>query len=158
MNGWLYVDKTRYLRPLEDERYAFFIRPRRFGKSCWLALLECYYGRHWAHEFEDLFGDTDIGRAPTAERGRYVIVRFDFSAFNDKLRPWRNASKAIASPNSARALERHPDLFPEAALRRILAPPAIDGRLGELFPHTPASTASRSTCSSTSTTTSPTRC
>ena len=34
-NGWLYVDKTRFLRPLEDERYAFFIhpRPRRFGKS-----------------------------------------------------------------------------------------------------------------------------
>ena len=66
-NGWLYVDKTRFLRPLEDERYVFFIRPRRFGKSCWLSLLECYYGRHWAHEFEDLFGGTDIGRAPTAE-------------------------------------------------------------------------------------------
>ena len=44
VNGWLYVDKTRYLRPLEDERYVFFIRPRRFGKSCWLSLLECYYG------------------------------------------------------------------------------------------------------------------
>ena len=84
-NGWLYVDKTRYLRPLEDERYVFFIRPRRFGKSCWLALLECYYGRHWAHEFEGLFGGTDVGRAPTAERGRYVVVRFDFSAFDDKL-------------------------------------------------------------------------
>ena len=66
VNGWLYVDKTRFLRPLEDERYVFFIRPRRFGKSCWLSLLECYYGRHWAHEFEDLFGGTDLGRAPTA--------------------------------------------------------------------------------------------
>ena len=62
-NGWLYVDKTRYLRPLEEERYAFFIRPRRFGKSCWLTLLECYYGRHWAGEFEGLFGGTDVGRA-----------------------------------------------------------------------------------------------
>ncbi len=85
VNGWLYVDKTRYLRPLEEERYVFFIRPRRFGKSCWLSLLECYYGRHWAHEFEGLFGGTDVGRSPTAERGRYVVVRFDFSAFNDKL-------------------------------------------------------------------------
>ena len=34
VNGWLYVDKTRYLRLLEDERHVFFIRPRRFGKSC----------------------------------------------------------------------------------------------------------------------------
>ena len=33
-NGWWYVDKTRFLPPLEDERLAFFIRPRRFGNSC----------------------------------------------------------------------------------------------------------------------------
>lgn len=29
----LYVDKTRFLHDLEHERYAFLIRPRRFGKS-----------------------------------------------------------------------------------------------------------------------------
>ena len=132
-NGWLYVDKTRFLRPLEDERYAFFIRPRRFGKSCWLLLLECYYGRHWTHEFEALFGDTDIGRAPTAERGRYVVVRFDFSAFNDKLETLEERFEGYCFIELRHALERHPDLFPEAALQRILAPPAIDGRLQELF-------------------------
>ena len=31
------------------------------------------------------------------------------------------------------ALERNADLFPDAAVRRILAPAAVDGRLGELF-------------------------
>ena len=133
VNGWLYVDKTRFLRPLEDERYVFFIRPRRFGKSCWLSLLECYYGRHWAHEFEDLFGGTDIGRAPTAERGRYVIVRFDFSAFDDTLETLRERFEGYCHTKLRTALERHSDLFPEAALRRILAPPAIDGKLTELF-------------------------
>ena len=140
-NGWLYVDKTRFLRPLEDERYVFFIRPRRFGKSCWLTLLECYYGRHWAHEFETLFGDTDIGRAPTAERGRYVVVRFDFSAsrskpgagFDEKPETLEERFQEYCFIDLRHALERHPDLFPEAALRRILAPPAIDGRLQELF-------------------------
>ena len=133
VNGWLYVDKTRYLRPLEDERYVFFIRPRRFGKSCWLSLLECYYGRHWAHEFEDLFGGTDVGRAPTAERGRYVVVRFDFSAFNDKLETLEERFEGYCFTELRYALERHPDLFPEDALRRIFAPPAIDGKLAELF-------------------------
>ena len=44
-DGCLYVDKTRFLRQLEDERYVFFIRPRRFGKTFWLAMLECYYDR-----------------------------------------------------------------------------------------------------------------
>ena len=132
-NGWLYVDKTRFLRPLEDERYVFFIRPRRFGKSCWLALLECYYGRHWAHEFGDLFGGTDIGRAPTAERGRYVVVRFNFSAFNDKLETLEERFEGYCHTRLRGALERNADLFPEAAARRILAPPAIDGKLNELF-------------------------
>ena len=133
VNGWLYVDKTRFLRPLEDERYVFFIRPRRFGKSCWLSLLECYYGRHWAHEFDDLFGGTDVGRAPTAERGRYVIVRFDFSAFNDKLETLEERFEGYCHTRLRTALERHPDLFPEATLRHILTPPAIDGKLTELF-------------------------
>ena len=133
VNGWLYVDKTRFLRPLEEERYVFFIRPRRFGKSCWLSLLECCYGRHWAHELEALFGGTAVGRAPTAERGRYVIVRFDFSAFDDKLETLEERFEGYCFIELRHALERHPDLFPEAALRRILAPPAIDGRLRELF-------------------------
>ena len=133
VNGWLYVDKTRYLRPLEDERYVFFIRPRRFGKSCWLALLECYYGRHWAHEFEDLFGDTDIGRAPTAERGRYVTVRFDFSAFNDKLETLEERFEDYCDIKLQGALARNADLFPEEARRHILSPAAIDGKLTALF-------------------------
>ena len=132
-NGWLYVDKTWFLRPLEDERYVFFIRPRRFGKSCWLSLLECYYGRHWAREFEGLFGGTDIGGAPTPERGRYVVVRFNFSAFNDKLETLEERFEGYCFSRLRHALERHPDLFPEATIQRILAPPAIDGRLEELF-------------------------
>ena len=40
LNRRLYVDKTRFLRRLEEERYAFLIRPRRFGKSLWVSLLE----------------------------------------------------------------------------------------------------------------------
>ena len=132
VNGWLYVDKTRFLRPLEDERYVFFIRPRHFGKSCWLSLLECYYGRHWAHEFEDLFGDTDVGRAPTAERGRHVILRFDFSAFSDKLETLEERFEGYCLTELRYALERHPDLFPDEARRYILSRPAIDGRLHEV--------------------------
>ncbi len=79
----LYVDKTRFLRELEDERFAFLIRPRRFGKSCWVSILEHYYDRWRKTNFEAVFAGTDIGQAPTANRSRYVILRFDFSAFED---------------------------------------------------------------------------
>ena len=57
----LYVDKTRFIYALEEERYALLIRPRRFGKSCWISLLENYYDRRAADEFEAIFGGTDLG-------------------------------------------------------------------------------------------------
>ena len=84
-NGWLYVDKTRFVHALEEERYVFLIRPRRFGKSCWVSLLDNYYDRNRADEFEEVFGGTDLGRQPTENRHRYVILRFNFSAFDDTL-------------------------------------------------------------------------
>ena len=79
--GCLYVDKTRFLRRLEQERFVFFVRPRRFGKTCWLSMLESYYDRNQADDFDDLFGGLDIGRRPTRDRGRYVVLRFNFSTF-----------------------------------------------------------------------------
>ena len=85
LNRWLYVDKTRFLRRLEEERYAFLIRPRRFGKSLWVSLLENYYDRFWAGDFDATFAGTDIGQRPTGEQSRYITLRFNFSMVNDKL-------------------------------------------------------------------------
>ncbi len=133
LKGWLYVDKTRFLHRLEEESYAFLIRPRRFGKSLWVSVLENYYDRTRADEWHAVFDGTDIGREPTEDRSRYVILRFNFSAFDDTLETLRERFEAYCEMAIRRALERNADLFPDAAIRRILAPPAADGRLGELF-------------------------
>ena len=129
----LYVDKTRFLRALEDERYAFLIRPRRFGKSCWVSVLENYYDRTRADEFEALFGGTDIGRHPTENRHRYVILRFDFSAFNDALETLEREFEAYCHLELRHALERNRDLFPPEATQRILSQPSIHTQLAALF-------------------------
>ena len=129
----LYVDKTRFLRELENQRFAFLIRPRRFGKSCWVALLESYYERTRADRFEALFAGTDIARRPTANRHRYVILRFDFSAFDDTLETLRERFETYCFIRLRSALERNRDLFPEPVTARILAHPSIDGKLNELF-------------------------
>ena len=133
LRRWLYVDKTRFLRRLEQERYAFLIRPRRFGKSLWVSLLENYYDRWWGHEFDAVFAGTDIGRNPTAERHRYVVLRFDFSAVNDKLETLEREFETYCHIELRHALERHPDLFPETVLQRLLAPSSIATKLSELF-------------------------
>ena len=134
LRGWLYVDKTRFLRRLENESYAFLIRPRRFGKSLWVSVLENYYSRIVAPDlWHAMFDGTDIGREPTEDRLRYVVLRFNFSAFDDTLETLQERFDGYCSMIVRDAMERNPDLFPEAAMRRILAPPSIDRRLGELF-------------------------
>ena len=80
-----------------------------------------------------MFDGTDIGREPTEDRLRYVVLRFNFSAFDDTLETLQERFDGYCSMIVRDAMERNPDLFPEAAMRRILAPPSIDRRLGELF-------------------------
>ncbi len=41
--GYVYVDKTAYVKRLMNGKYYFLSRPRRFGKSLLLSTLEAYY-------------------------------------------------------------------------------------------------------------------
>ena len=135
LEGCLYVDKTRFLHALEEERFVFFIRPRRFGKTCWLSMLESYYDRNQADDFERVFGDLDICRQPTANRGRYVVVRFNFSTFGSMPANLEREFDEYCRRHVRDAVEDNPDLFPDAAFDRIQAPTTINGQLDELFLH-----------------------
>ena len=129
----LYVDKTRFVHALEEERYAFFIRPRRFGKTCWVSLLENYYDRRGADEFEAIFGGTHLGGHPTENRHRYVVLRFNFSAFKNALETLEYHFEEYCQLVVRYALERNADLFPEAARQHIRSPRSVNGQLNELF-------------------------
>ena len=129
----LYVDKTRFIRALEQERYAFFIRPRRFGKTLWLTMLNAYYNRARAKDYDAVFAGTDIGRQPTANRSRYVVLYFDFSAFKQALPTLEEHFEGYCARHVEDALLRNPDLFDEKSAERILAAPSIDGKLDALF-------------------------
>ena len=131
--GGLYVDKTRFIREMEKERHVFLIRPRRFGKSLWLSALDSYYDRKQADEFDAIFGGTDIGRQPTENRNRYLVLRFDFSAFNNKLETLEERFEEYCFTQFRGAIERNADLFSDAAMQRILSASGINGRLNELF-------------------------
>jgi len=78
--GLAYVDRTAYIRELEQRgRPLVFLRPRRFGKSLWLDTLANYYDLTRRDEFEELFGDLDVGQRPTPLRNSYFIMTWDFS-------------------------------------------------------------------------------
>ena len=63
---YYYVDKTMFIEKIEMQPpYLFLIRPRRFGKSLTLAMLEAYYDVNHAEQFDELFGQLYIGQHPT---------------------------------------------------------------------------------------------
>ncbi|MBF0410701.1 MAG: AAA family ATPase [Candidatus Riflebacteria bacterium] len=83
-NGYYYVDKTEYIRKLEElnEEYIVFLRPRRFGKSLFLSALEHYYDIKHADSFQKLFGNFHIGKNPTPLHNTYYVLSLSFSGIN----------------------------------------------------------------------------
>ena len=50
-----YVDKTPFIEDIEDSNmYFFFIRPRRFGKSLTISMLENYYDINKKDKFDEI--------------------------------------------------------------------------------------------------------
>ena len=82
--NFFFVDKTKFIEKLEDlnESYLIFLRPRRFGKSLFIAMLEAYYDKHYENDFEMMFGDTYIGKHTTSLANKYFVMRFDFSGID----------------------------------------------------------------------------
>ena len=75
-----YVDKTPWLKTIEAAGYyLFFIRPRRFGKSLFITMMEGYYDICYKERFRELFRDTYIVDNPTKEQGTYLVYVLNFS-------------------------------------------------------------------------------
>ena len=75
-----YVDKTPFIEQIEESnKYFFFIRPRRFGKTLTLSMLENYYDIKKKDKFEEIFGKLYIGQNPTPEHNTYLIIHLNFA-------------------------------------------------------------------------------
>ncbi len=76
---YVYVDKSQFIEELEMEGFSYFLtRPRRFGKSLFVSMLEAYFeGR------KELFKGLAIERIK-AERGEewksYPVLKMDLNA------------------------------------------------------------------------------
>lgn len=80
---FVYVDKTAFIPKLEAAgSFLFLLRPRRFGKSLFLSMLEHYYDVAYRDEFKTLFGHLDIGKSPTTLHNSYPVLIMDFSGID----------------------------------------------------------------------------
>ena len=81
--GLVYCDRTNRIPILEETgKSLLFLRPRRFGKSLLLSMLENYYDLALEDKFEEIFGHLLIGKNPTDLHNKYFILKFDFSCID----------------------------------------------------------------------------
>ena len=81
--GYFYCDRTDRIAMLENTGdYLLLLRPRRFGKSLLLSMLENYYDIARKDRFQELFGHLLIGKNPTSSHNQYFILKWDFSCID----------------------------------------------------------------------------
>ncbi len=117
---YYYVDKTRFIPMIEQaDRFFFFIRPRRFGKSLTLNVLQHYYDVRTRDKFNDLFGDLYIGKHPTANRNSYLVLYLNFSGITGELNDYRKGLDAHCQIRFDFFCEVYSDLLPPETQRTI---------------------------------------
>ncbi len=95
LENYYYVDKTAFIPMIEQaDRFFFFFRPRRFGKSLTLNLLQHYYDVRTKDKFDTLFGDLYIGQHPTHDRNSYLVLKLNFSGIIGELNNYRQGLDA----------------------------------------------------------------
>ena len=83
VEDYLYIDRTDRIRVIEEAGINLtWLRPRRFGKSLLLSMLENYYDLAKADEFTRLFSHLAIGQQPTARHNQFLVLKWDFSRIN----------------------------------------------------------------------------
>jgi hypothetical protein len=80
LENYFYQDRTGSIPDLEEAgKQLLFLRPRRFGKSLLITMLENYYDLRRADDFQTLFGSLAIGQNPTPLHNQYIVLHWDFS-------------------------------------------------------------------------------
>ena len=130
----LYVDKTRFIHELESlADYIFIIRPRRFGKSLWINLLQYYYDVNLKNNFNELFKETYIGKNPTPNRNAYLTIAFNFSMVDPSVDSVQEAFQRYVHIVIEDFLIRYQQHFEKQILEEIQKIAFIDQKIQKFF-------------------------
>ena len=81
--NFLYVDKTHFIEKVEAFDYVMHLRPRRFGKSLFLDMLDNYYDVANVDNFDKLFSGLFVHENPTNYLHHYYVLRLNFSGIGN---------------------------------------------------------------------------
>ncbi|MDE6988160.1 MAG: AAA family ATPase, partial [Bacteroides acidifaciens] len=115
-----YVDKTHFIPMIEEaDKFFFFIRPRRFGKSLTVNMLQHYYDILAKDKFEALFGDLYIGKHPTPDRNSYLVLYLNFSGIVGELHNYRKSLDAHCATTFENFCKIYTDYLPQDTVEEL---------------------------------------
>lgn len=118
--NYYYVDKTRFIRQMEEAgSFLFLLRPRRFGKSLFANMLAAYYDVKMADMYEDIFQGLDIYDRPTKERNKYMVLKFNFSAVDPDPKKMEVSFNSVVLQDIRKCVIWYKDYLPVDALATI---------------------------------------
>ncbi|WP_406040191.1 AAA family ATPase [Succinimonas sp.] len=112
-NDLYFVDKTPYIAEFEKRKkfFLFFVRPRLFGKSVFLNMLETYYDIARKAQFEHYFGNTWIYRHVTPEQGKYQVIYLDFSIISSDMANIKSKFNLMIGYQITECAKKYRDLY-----------------------------------------------
>ena len=115
-----FVDKTVFIPALEAaNKFFFFIRPRRFGKSLTISMLRHYYDVLDKDHFEKWYGGLYIGEHPTPERNSYLVIYLNFAEVLAEINSYRSSLDAYCDTEFRSFCRRYADYLPAGILEEL---------------------------------------
>lgn len=134
LDNYYYVDKTSFIPLIEQsDRFFFFIRPRRFGKSLTLNMLQHYYDVRTKDKFDSLFGDLYIGKHPTKDRNSYLVIKLNFSGITGELHNYRKSLDEHCRIVFDYFCDVYADYLPEGIKEKMAEKDGVVSQFGYLF-------------------------
>ena len=129
-----YVDKTRFIEKVEKaNKFFFFIRPRRFGKSLTMSMLRHYYDINQTDKFDSLYGNLYIGKHPTPNHNKYLIIYLNFAVVNADLGNYRSALDAHCRTEFTILCDRYSSLLPSNLKENLMKEDGAVKQLDHLY-------------------------
>ena len=125
-----YVDKTMYLSLLEQQSDSlFYIRPRRFGKSLFISMLQAYYDKAMSDRFDSLFGGLWVHEHPTPLRGRYQMLYLDFSQVGGDIDQISTHFEEYCKVKLDGFMRKYQNEYPEVVVKAFFEIQTVSGKL-----------------------------
>ena len=115
------VDKSMFFERMERAgNFLFLVRPRRFGKSLFLNMLEAYYDINEKDNFQELFKGMYAAEHPTEYRNKYQVLHLDFSLVGSDVENLRTNFSSYLTSCCATFVRKYASYYPEGVAEEVL--------------------------------------